>query len=258
MFWGVEYDIMAVMKAFLSHFFHNETNDKADGGQVHIPSDKALWPDAWKKVAYKQYALMRALPLPSVTGPFFDGVLQARRSSVGYILDNVLTIPTLAYVLRCGYGLQAVMEDNQRKGHRTVPSAGQRYPLEVYLILFRDIESLSSGIYHYGIREHALEPVAIRDFSQADILRLTPIKWLKDTQGMICITSVSDRMTDKYGNRGYRYILLEAGHAAQNMLLAGTERGINILPVGGVHEERVEAMIGLGGADERLVYTLFF
>ncbi len=249
---------MAVMKAFLSIFFHNETNDKSEKGLVHIPDDKTLWPDSWKKVAYKRYALMRALPLPSVSGLFFDGVLRERRSSAGYILSNKPTLSTLSYVLRCGYGLQAVTQQDKRESHRTVPSGGQRYPLEIYLFLFRDIESVASGIYHYGIREHALEPVVKRDFSQADILRMTPIKWLKDTQGMFCITSVSSRMTGKYGSRGYRYILLEAGHAAQNMLLAGTERSINILPVGGIHEEAVEAMIGLGGSDERVVYTLFF
>lgn len=249
---------MAVMKAFLSNFFHNETNDRSEKGQVHISDDRALWPDAWKKIAYKRYALMRALLLPDVTGPFFDGVLRERRSSADYINGNIPTIETLAYVLRCGYGLQAVTEQDKREGHRTVPSGGQRYPLEVYLILFRDIESVASGIYHYGIREHVLEPVVRRSFSQADVLGMTPIAWLKDAWGMVCITSVSSRMTDKYGSRGYRYILLEAGHAAQNMLLAGTERGIDILPVGGVRERVVETMIGLGDSDERVVYTLFF
>lgn len=249
---------MAAMKAFFSHFFHNETNDKTEKGLVQVSDNRSLWPDDWKTIAYKRYALIRSLSLPQVRGVLFDGVLAERRSDAGCILDNVLTLSTLAYVLRCGYGLQKIIERDSRVGHRTAPSAGQSYPLEIYLVLFRDIESIVSGIYHYVIREHTLEPVVKRIFSLEEILKMTPIKSLKDTQGMICITSISSRMADKYGSRDYRYILLDAGCVTQNMLLAGTERGINILPVGGVHEEVIESAIGLSGAGEKVMYTLFF
>jgi SagB-type dehydrogenase family enzyme len=154
--------------------------------------------------------------------------------------------------------LQADINEKGRKENRTVPSAGKRYPLEIYLFLFRDIDGCRQGIYHYGVKNHALEPVVFEKFSQEDILSFSPYEWLKDTNGMICITSIFDRMINKYGSRGYRYILLEAGHVAQNMLLAGTEDGINIIPIGAVNEEEVEKKIGLNTGDERVIYTLFF
>ena len=75
---------------------------------------------------------------------------------------------------------------------------------------------------------------------------------------MICITSVFERVVEKYGSRGYRYMLLEAGHVAQNMLLAGTERGVNMIPIGACYEEPIEKKIGLISQNERLLYTLFF
>jgi SagB-type dehydrogenase family enzyme len=74
---------------------------------------------------------------------------------------------------------------------------------------------------------------------------------------MICIASVFHRTIGKYGSRGYRYILLEAGHVAQNMLLAGTEKDMNIIPIGGVDEDVIERTLGLGSPKERVVYTLF-
>ena len=71
------------------------------------------------------------------------------------------------------------------------------------------------------------------------------------------MTGLFKRTTSKYGSRGYRFVLLEAGHVAQNMLLAGTEKGVNLIPVGGTNENVIEGMMGLGTLEERIVYTLF-
>ncbi len=245
------------MNTFLHKFFHNETNDRTEKGLVNIPKDKNAWPDTWKKIVYKKYSLFRPISLPREDGFFFREILSNRRSSEGYIIGNKLTVSGLAYILRCGYGLQDSREE-KRETHRTVPSGGGLYPLEVYVFLFKKIDEYVPGVYHYGIGEHVLEPVSIAPFSLEDILSFAPQQeWLRDTTAMICITSVFERMTGKYGSRGYRYILLEAGHVAQNMLLAGTERGLNIIPIGGVEADKIEGRIGLGNGEEGLIYALY-
>lgn len=245
------------MLAFLHKFFHNETNDRTEKGIVRIPKDKNDWPEEWKKIAYKKYALFKSIFLPRTEGFLFKKILSKRRSSVGYILGNKITLPIVSYIFQCGYGLQADIAEKGRKETRTVPSAGQRYPLEIYFFLFRGIDGCKSGIYHYGVKDHSLEPVVFETFSREDILSFSPLEWLKDTNGMICMTGVFNRITDKYGSRGYRYILLEAGHVAQNMLLAGTENSVNIIPIGAINEEKIEKKLGLGISNERVVYTLF-
>lgn len=246
------------MKAFLYTFFHNETNDRSEKGLVNIPADKSLWPKSWTTIVYKQYSFFKEIPLPRMQGALFNDILTKRRSSTGYILDNKFTLPKLAYILQCGYGLQGESNEKNREENRTVPSGGKRYPLEIYIFLFKEVDGCKPGIYHYGVKTHALEPVLFMDFSPSDIATLVSTKWLQDTNGMICMTSVFSRTVNKYGSRGYRYILIEAGHAAQNMLLAGTEHGVNIIPIGGVNEAEAEKLLGLATSEERVVYTLFF
>ena len=245
------------MLPFLHTFFHNETNDKSEKGMICVPKDRSSWPASWKTIEYKKYNLFKSIPLTKTEGKVFD-ILHFRQTT--FDSNTPLTLDTLSYILKCGYGLQNDIDTkNHRKENRTVPSAGQRYPLEIYLFMFSSGEKYSSGVYHYGVREHALEPVFFSTFSGETISTFSlEEKVTKNAKGMICITSVFNRTVEKYGSRGYRYILLEAGHVAQNIILAGTEKGLHFVPVGGCHEENIEAFLGLGSQHERAVYTLFF
>lgn len=244
------------MGSFLYQFFHNETNDRTEKGLVQIPKSEEEWPKEWKTVDYKRYLLFRSIALPDVKNDFFS-LLSQRRTPVG-VIKNKVSLDRLAQILRCGYGLQSSGTAGERTEKRTVPSAGKRYPLELYPILFKDIDGCKAGIYHYGVREHVLEPVTFDAISRSELVSYTPQKWLLEATGMICISAVFGRMTKKYGSRGYRYVLLEAGHVAQNMILSGTENAISMVPVGGANEVDFERRIGLTNSNERIVYMLFF
>ncbi len=240
------------MPFHLHTFFHTKTSDRTENGLVNVPMDTSLWPDNWKNIFYKKYMLFKSIPLPKMSGAFlYSQFLQKRTSGVGVV--QKITFEQLAYILQCGYGLQDVKD---RDGYRTVPSAGMRYPLEIYVILFKEIVHCKSGIYHYDIRNHALEPVTDRQFSKEQILLSFGEKWLAEAHGVICMTGVFERTVDKYGSRGYRYVLLEAGHVAQNMILAATENSVKVTPIGGVNEEILEKEMKLNTSDERLVYVL--
>ena len=146
------------MGSFLHHFFHNETNDSTERSSVQVPKNENDWPEEWRAIDYKQYVLFRPITLPTVESNFFS-LLVRRRTSGNIILENKVGLRDLAHILRCGYGLQYLNSDGERKENRTVPSAGKRYPLELYPVLFKDIDGCKAGIYHYGVREHVLEPV---------------------------------------------------------------------------------------------------
>lgn len=245
------------MRFFSHYFFHNETNDRGEKGMVHVPTDRSLWPAAWTKIDYKQYSLFPSIRLPQQRSFFFDEILAKRWSSTGSVDGNVITQDALSYIFQCGYGLQGSQKSG-RQENRTVPSAGKRYPLEIYSFLFQTIETLHPGVYHYAVKEHSLEPVLKTSFSRETIDSFSSMEWLSGANGMIVLTGVFSRVAMKYGSRGYRYILLEAGHVAQNMLLAGTEKQINMIPLGGVNEEVIEEYMGLNTLDERVVYVLSF
>jgi SagB-type dehydrogenase family enzyme len=241
---------------FLHKFFHHETSDRAQGGLVRIPVNPDDWPESWKQIAYKEYTLRRPIPLPETASVLFDDYLAKRKSPQRQGVEQQVTLGTLSTLLRCGYGLR---ERTPEQNGRTVPSAGGLYPIEIYIILFRPIETCAAGVYHYNIKRHALEPVLLMQFSPEEINAFAPAHpWLAEMTGMIILTSVFHRTTEKYGDRGYRYILLEAGHIAQNILLAGVEQETKVIPIGGVDEGAIERSIGLSGAREQVVYVLYF
>ncbi|HNL86750.1 MAG TPA: SagB/ThcOx family dehydrogenase [Methanoregulaceae archaeon] len=245
------------MTSFFHKFFHNGTVDRTEGGLVHVPEDPNDWPDEWKKVQYKSYSSFKPIFLPEAEGDFLETILANRRSSAKYFHNTGWTMSVLSYVLKCGYGIQECPPHEQREEFRMVPSAGKRYPLEIYVFIFKTMESLQPGIYHYDTRKHALELVTRMVFCQEDIATMCQQTFLFESSGMVCITSVFSRSVHKYGSRGYRFAILEAGHVAQNMILAGTEKGMNLIPVGGTNEDVIEDRIGLGTLNERVVYTLF-
>ena len=214
--------------------------------------------DKEEKQTYKKYSLYTPIPLTNTDGYLLNNFLVKRTSSLSTLETNKVTGEDMAYLLRCGYGLQNLNEKQERKEHRTVPSAGKKYPLEVYVFVLNDTEAYKPGVYHYGVEAHVMEPVMLCQFTKEDIEKITPVKSLHGAQGFICITGVALRTVQKYGDRGYRYVLLEAGHVAQNIILAGVERNICVVPMGGVNDLEIEAVLGLNDQEERVLYTLFF
>ena len=240
-------------------YFHQLTTDRSDGGTVFVPVDRSKWPREWKEVNYKEYTFFKEMALPVAEGYFFDTLASKRSSSSQQLLQNKLSLTDIAYMLKCGYGLQHdVLDVGKSLNHRTVPSAGARYPLEIYVVFFDEFQTLPAGIYHYNIRQHALEVVQQRDFGDGDKRVLSPLPWFTKAHGLFCVSGVFQRTVGKYGIRGYRYILLEAGHVAQNMQLAATERNSVLVPTGGVEDCAIERLIGLDDSRERLMYTLCF
>ena len=60
----------------------------------------------------------------------------------------------------------------------------------------------------------------------------------------------------KYGERGYRFCLLEAGHIAQNLLLAASAEGLAALPIGGFIDDELNEMAGLDGVEAAVLYLV--
>jgi SagB-type dehydrogenase family enzyme len=60
----------------------------------------------------------------------------------------------------------------------------------------------------------------------------------------------------KYGLRGYRFSLLEAGHLVQNVVLAATALGLPAVPLGGWYDRRLDELVGADGLDEASVYAV--
>lgn len=109
-------------------------------------------------------------------------------------------------------------------GKRTAPSAGARYPLEIYV-------ATVEGHYRYVPREHTLVVLGATDVRDR-LAEVAGQEMVGEAAAVVVITAVYARTAEKYGDRSVRYATLEAGHAARNLLLQATSLGLGAVPVG--------------------------
>jgi SagB-type dehydrogenase family enzyme len=60
----------------------------------------------------------------------------------------------------------------------------------------------------------------------------------------------------RYGQRGLRFALLEAGHLAQNLVLVATALGWSSITLGGFYDDELAIAAGLDGVSQLPVYLL--
>lgn len=174
--------------------------------------------------------------------------LLARRRSVRDYADRPVSLAKLSCLLWAAQGI------THPEGLRTAPSAGALYPLELYLAAGA-VTGLAPGSYRYLPSDNALAPVLPGDRRTALAAAALDQTWLADAALTLVFAARPERTTRKYGRRGIQYVYLEAGHAAQNVLLMALALGLRAVVVGAFEDERVAAAVGLA-AEEVPLYLL--
>lgn len=200
---------------------------------------------------YKRHPGVPVFALPTAAKVDMPlGQALAQRRSRRHFGAEALALADLAGLLWAAGGITC-----RKRGHafRTTPSAGALYPLETYVIVNR-VAGLETGLYHYLVEEHALEQlragalgaVAARAALEQDMLQQAGV--------VLVWSAVFARTQCKYGPRAYRYVYLDAGHAAENALLAATALNLGCCPVAAFYDDEINALIGLDGVDEAVLY----
>lgn len=193
--------------------------------------------------------------LPPVIESPLSRLIRLRRSCRSY-LPRLIGIDSVAALAAAAYGIveTARLEDDTMFFRRSVPSAGGLFPLELFAFLQR-VEGLSDGLYHYDVRGHALDLVGRNVIADLESFLYT-YPFVRDANLVFTLAAVFDRNQKKYGPRGYRYTLLEAGHSAQNICLRAVELGLGTLCMGGFEDSRLNRMLGLEPSREGVVYAV--
>ncbi|KLK88308.1 nitroreductase [Methanoculleus sediminis] len=160
------------------------------------------------------------------------------RRSVRVYADVPFALADAGQVL---WAAQGITDD---RGYRTAPSAGGLYPLEVYLVA-GGVMGLEPGVYHYRPGEHLLVRVGAGDrraVLQAAAVNQTSVG---DAPATIVIAAIPERTTAKYGERGTRYVYMEAGHAAENVYLQAEALDHATVVIGAFDEDRVRETLAL-------------
>lgn len=172
------------------------------------------------------------MPDPETAGGgSLTDALAARRSVRDYSPDP-LTLDDLSQLLWAAQGITSDV------GGRTAPSAVGTYPLEVYVVAGDHLSRYLPG-------EHELEHLADGDLRSELSRAALSQEWVEEAPAVFVITAVYARTEQRYGDRAERYVKIEAGHAAQNLLLQATSLGLGAVPVGAFHDDEVTEVLNL-------------
>lgn len=178
------------------------------------------------------------LPEPRRQGTVsVEAALQARRSTRALTRDS-LALADAAQLLWAAQGV------NRPDGHRTAPSAGATYPLELYLLAAR-VRDLPAGIYHYRPATHEIESVATGDRLRELVDAATRQAWMADAAAVVVFAAVYERTAQRYSARAKRYVPMEVGHAAQNVYLQAAALGLGTTFAGSFQDTAVARIFGL-------------
>jgi SagB-type dehydrogenase family enzyme len=196
-----------------------------------------------------------ALPAPG-RGSDLIRVLQARGSCRRYAARE-MALETLSTLLCGSYGLTRLnrLESGLGFHSRGVPSAGGLYPLELYVMTQR-VSGVKDGIHHFEAATNELR--LMQAFPPRDKLVELFLSqfFLENANAVVMMSAVFPRTLGKYGARGYRYILLEAGHVAQTICLLAVEQKLGSLCVGGFWDARLNAFLNFDGVTQAVVYCV--
>ncbi len=185
---------------------------------------------------------VEALPAPDRSGRVaLETLLQSRRCARAFA-EQPLSRPVLGQLLWATGGMTFA----DRFMHRTAPSAGALYPMELYLVT-------ADGLAHYDPAAHALTWLGTDDLRATLSAAALGQAWVAQAPAVIVIAAEPQRTKVKYGERGDRYVFMEAGFACQSLLLQATALGLGAVPVGAFDDEGVARILGLPAGQRALL-----
>jgi SagB-type dehydrogenase family enzyme len=177
------------------------------------------------------------LPAPTTSGgtPLRD-TLSARRSERTYT-DDPVSLDHLSQLLWAAQGITNQYEK------RTVPSAGSKYPFELYAIA-QNAEGLDPGLYHYRIGEHVLAKIKDGVLGEQVASIASEQAWLSAAPLYLVLVGVVPRTAAKYDERAEQYVLIEGGGIMQAVLLQVVDLGLGGVPIGSFDDTEMQELIG--------------
>jgi SagB-type dehydrogenase family enzyme len=178
-----------------------------------------------------------------------------RRESWRKYSDRPLSLSKLTKLLYLANGIQKTFSyQGYSLYKRNVPSSGNLGSIEIYPFVL-NVEGLQAGVYYYNQLSQELACLKTGDFR--NILKESLYQpEFTEAAVLLALVAAISRVKLKYGERGYRYVYLDAGHIGQNIYLVSTGLDLGCCGTCGFIDDEINELLGINGADESVVYML--
>jgi len=219
------------------------------------PSDQYLGkPQPPIQLEYNNTELVIKLPKPSeiVTVVVDTRIQIEQRRSIRNYSKVPLTMYQLSYLLWCTQGVKEVFQGTATL--RNVPSAGARHAFETYLLI-NNVEGITPGLYRFLALEHSLMGVLFdQDIADKVTKACLNQNFIKSSAVTFLWVAVPYRMNWRYGERGYRYLYLDAGHVCQNLYLSAESINCGTCAIAAYSDDELNQLLGLDGKEQFVIY----
>ena len=237
-------------RVFLRGYQHDWRKDTDDSRGMEAPPVEKPFPENARRI---DLVKPEAFTLP---GKKVGEVIRDRRSRRDYSTE-AFTLEELSYLLWSSQGISRLDRDEKGKvvaQFRTVPSGGARHPFETYLIVSR-VKGVAPGLYRYLPVEHQL--LVLRE--DAGLAKQLPRAcYGQDFTGNAAVVfvwaAIPYRTEWHYGCIAAKIVAIDAGHVCENLYLAAGSVGGGACALLGYDQARLDALIGLDGTDEFVIY----
>lgn len=197
---------------------------------------------------------MIKLPEPNLKGSISIEETMLNRRSVRDFKQDALNLDQLSQILWAAYGITKEMNTPSflRGGLRTAPSAGARYPLEIYVVV-GNVKGLAKGIYKYLPEGHFLMKTYNQDVRKDLAEAALNQEFIEQAPVSLFYSAIFSRTTIKYKSRGReRYVCMDLGHSAENVCLQVVAMGLGTCPVGAFEDRMVRNVMMIPDKEEPL------
>jgi SagB-type dehydrogenase family enzyme len=184
---------------------------------------------------FRHYEGVPVLDLPVDPPAPETPALEILRSSYGTTpaVDGSTFLSQLLFYSAANSASRRVSSTGYRYALRVNPSSGNLHPTEFHFIT-QGLKDWPDGLYHYRPSSHMAEQRALGHLAS---------KWTQTGSPVVFVlTSIALREAWKYGDRAYRYCLLDIGHAWQALALAARAIGFDSVTTGHFPDDEIEQL----------------
>lgn len=124
--------------------------------------------------------------------------------------------------------------------------------IESYLVV-QKVVGISEGTYYYAPLKNELRLLHAGNFREQTWRFCLGQELARDAAVLVIHMAHLKKGLEKYGDRAYRYLHLDAGHIGERMNLAAIRLGLGVSGIGGFYDDEVNALFGLS-LDKIVVY----